>query len=130
MAGRGTDIKLSPEVVECGGLHVVATQRHQSQRIDRQLIGRSARQGDPGSAQFFVSAEDALLERYGPWLARGMKRAAQREGELNIDVDAHVRKIQQRAEQIGYTRRRQLFRYDNYRDGVMSKLAGREDCWG
>jgi hypothetical protein len=57
-----------------------------------------------------------------------MKRAAQRVGELQVDLDSHVRKIQRRAEQIGYARRRQLFRYDNYRDGVMSKLAGREDC--
>ena len=55
MAGRGTDIKLSPGVAELGGLHVVGTERHESRRIDRQLRGRCARQGDPGSSQFFIS---------------------------------------------------------------------------
>ena len=66
MAGRGTDIRLSLRARESGGLHVIATERHSSQRIDRQLFGRSGRQGDPGSAQAFVSAEDDLLVRYSP----------------------------------------------------------------
>src|SRR5205807_10341705 len=66
MAGRGTDIKLSHGIPELGGLHVIATERHESGRVDRQLFGRSARQGDPGSAQAFVSAEDELIRRYLP----------------------------------------------------------------
>jgi preprotein translocase subunit SecA len=61
MAGRGTDIKLEPEVTTNGGLHVIATEMHSSARIDRQLVGRSARQGDPGTFQFFLSLEDELL---------------------------------------------------------------------
>src|SRR5207237_9896602 len=66
MAGRGTDIKLGPGVAEAGGLHVLGTERHEARRIDRQLAGRAGRQGDPGSAQFFLSLEDELLEGLGP----------------------------------------------------------------
>jgi preprotein translocase subunit SecA len=78
MAGRGTDIKPPPEVIEAGGLHVLGTERHESLRIDRQLAGRAGRQGDPGSAQFFLSLEDELLEGLGPetkerWAAFGKR---------------------------------------------------------
>src|SRR5262249_23468715 len=66
MAGRGTDIKLGPGVAEAGGLHVIGTQRHEALRIDRQLAGRAGRQGAPGSAQFFLSLDDELLEALGP----------------------------------------------------------------
>jgi preprotein translocase subunit SecA len=66
MAGRGTDIRLGTGVAELGGLHVIATERHESRRVDRQLFGRSARQGDPGSAQAFISIEDELFRRYLP----------------------------------------------------------------
>src|SRR6185369_14138706 len=65
MAGRGTDIKPADEVLLAGGLHVIGTERHEALRIDRQLIGRAGRQGDPGSAQFYVSLEDELLEALG-----------------------------------------------------------------
>ena len=76
LAGRGTDIQLAPEVVPRGGLHVVVAECHDSRRVDRQLIGRCARQGDPGSAQMFVSAEDSLIQRFGPWLGEFMQRHA------------------------------------------------------
>ncbi|QNN24538.1 prepilin peptidase [Planctomycetales bacterium ZRK34] len=66
MAGRGTDIKLAPRVVETGGLHVISLQRHDSKRVDRQLIGRCARQGDPGSYEFILSLQDPLLKRHAP----------------------------------------------------------------
>lgn len=72
MAGRGTDIALGPGVAECGGLHVIGTERHESRRVDRQLAGRAGRQGEPGSAQTFVSADDELLQRFLP---RGSHRA-------------------------------------------------------
>ena len=65
MAGRGTDIKLSDEIRELGGLCVIGTERHESRRIDNQLRGRSGRQGDPGYTQFFVSMEDDLMIRFG-----------------------------------------------------------------
>jgi preprotein translocase subunit SecA len=68
MAGRGTDIHLAPEVSASGGLHVILTEFHESARIDRQLFGRSARQGEPGSVQAMVSLEDEVFKRYAPWL--------------------------------------------------------------
>src|SRR5262245_56925414 len=78
MAGRGTDIKPAPEVLAAGGLHVLGTERHEALRIDRQLAGRSGRQGDRGSAQFFLSLEDEWLEglgqeRYAALKERGRK---------------------------------------------------------
>jgi len=83
MAGRGTDIKLGDGVAEAGGLHVIATERHESGRIDRQLFGRSGRQGDPGSAQAFVSVEDELIQRYLPGPARRLLASAwQRDSKL------------------------------------------------
>jgi preprotein translocase subunit SecA len=97
MAGRGTDIKLAPGVAEAGGLHVIATEYHEAGRIDRQLFGRSGRQGDPGSFEVIASLEDELLARYGgwwprggrwagslvraPWMARWIFRCAQRRAE-------------------------------------------------
>jgi preprotein translocase subunit SecA len=74
MAGRGTDIKLAPGVPELGGLHVIATERHDARRIDRQLFGRCGRQGDPGTAEAIISLEDELIDVYGGdvqnWLAK------------------------------------------------------------
>ncbi len=70
MAGRGTDIRLGPGVAERGGLHVVLTEYHESRRVDRQLFGRAARQGDQGSCEAIVSLEDELYAVYVPWLTR------------------------------------------------------------
>jgi preprotein translocase subunit SecA len=77
MAGRGTDIELGPGVAERGGLHVVLTEFHDSQRVDRQLFGRAARQGDPGSARAIVSLEDTLFARHAPWLRQAAQGLAQ-----------------------------------------------------
>ncbi len=82
MAGRGTDIKLTPEVAAKGGLHVIGTERHESLRIDRQLAGRCARQGDPGHAQFFVSLEDELFEAFGEKPAARLRKRHKGRGEL------------------------------------------------
>ena len=77
MAGRGTDIKLRPGVAEIGGMHLIAVEPNESLRVDRQLIGRVGRQGDPGSYQFFISADDALLLRFGRRLSKRMKSLPQ-----------------------------------------------------
>ncbi len=82
MAGRGTDIKLGEGIADLGGLHVVGTERHESRRIDRQLAGRSARQGDPGHCQFFVSVEDEILEAYGEKPAARLRKRYRGRGEL------------------------------------------------
>jgi preprotein translocase subunit SecA len=82
MAGRGTDIKLTAEIIAKGGLHVIGTERHESLRIDRQLAGRCARQGDPGHAQFFVSLEDELFEAFGEKPAARLRKRYRGKGEL------------------------------------------------
>ena len=83
MAGRGTDIKLSPEVKAAGGLAILGTERHESRRVDRQLRGRAGRQGDPGSSQFFISLEDDLMRMFGSErIAKVMDFAGYKEGEV------------------------------------------------
>src|SRR5205085_6172426 len=99
MAGRGTDIKPSREVIEAGGLHVLGTERHEALRIDRQLAGRAGRQGDPGSAQFMLSLEDELLEGLGPAKQERLRAIGQRGG--NVDWNSYARlftKAQRRVE--------------------------------
>jgi preprotein translocase subunit SecA len=98
MAGRGTDIKLSPGVAQLGGLHVLAIERNLSRRIDRQLMGRAARQGDPGSGQFFVSANDELVGHHGPDLARRFKALPHVAGEVSADLAREICAVQRRAE--------------------------------
>lgn len=118
MAGRGTDIKPDDDALSRGGLHVIVTEHHDAQRIDRQLVGRAARQGDVGSAQYFVSADDDLLLRYGDWLRRVMQRAAPQTGstDLREDFSTAVRTVQIEAERQRYLERRQLFLEDNRRN--------------
>lgn len=114
MAGRGTDIRLGDGVADLGGLHLIGMERHESQRIDRQLIGRVARQGDPGSCQFFLSAEDPLLVRFAPRLRRRMSRLPQQDGEILADLSRPVRRAQQRAESLAIQQRRRLVAYDDW----------------
>lgn len=120
MAGRGTDIKLEPGVADLGGLYVIGTTRHQSRRIDRQLKGRSARQGDPGASQFYISFEDALLRMFtSPRITSLLQRVRPPEGEpisakiLNRSVET----AQKRVEQRNYTVRKHTLEYDD----VMNK---------
>ncbi len=83
MAGRGTDIKLSPEVKAAGGLAIIGTERHESRRVDRQLRGRAGRQGDPGSSVFFVSLEDDLMRLFSSdRIASVMDKLGFKEGEM------------------------------------------------
>lgn len=120
MAGRGTDIKLEPGVAELGGLHVIGTTRHQSRRIDKQLRGRSGRQGDKGSSQFYVSFEDSLLRLFAsPRLTAVIQRFRPPEGEpisakmLNKSIETAQKRIEQR----NYTIRKHTLEYDD----VMNK---------
>lgn len=123
MAGRGTDIRLGAGTGALGGLHVLGVECHQSQRVDRQLTGRAARQGDPGACRFFVSAEDQLLVRNAPTLARRLKQQAGPSGEIKGDFTAQVAKAQQRAERDGAALRRQLLANDAWLEDVLATLA-------
>lgn len=111
MAGRGTDIKLGAGVAELGGLHVIATEHHESGRVDRQLIGRSARQGDPGSAQQFASAEDELVKRFLPKpMVQSLKMATGVLGGALFD------RAQSRAQAMAYRQRQNVLRSDTWLD--------------
>ena len=120
MAGRGTDIKLSPEVKEAGGLAIIGTERHESRRVDRQLRGRSGRQGDPGSSVFFVSLEDNLMRLFASErIARVMDKLGFKEGEM-IEagiVNKGIERAQKKVEENNFGIRKRLLEYDD----VMNK---------
>ena len=123
MAGRGTDIKLGKDVVRLGGLHVIGTERHESARVDRQLMGRAARQGDPGSYQFFVSAEDQLITQHAPEIGARMRLAAGTNGETGHDFTEDVGKVQQRVEKLYFEQRKQMFAHERWKKNVLAALA-------
>ncbi len=118
MAGRGTDIRLGPGVAELGGLHVIATERFEARRIDRQLFGRCARQGDPGSAQAFVSLEDELSRKYRSKLANRRLRILGRQGEEISSAfwRRRIEALQRRAESAALRTRRDVLLADNWLD--------------
>ena len=120
MAGRGTDIKLSPEVKAAGGLAIIGTERHESRRVDRQLRGRSGRQGDPGSSLFFISLEDKLMRLFGSErIATVMDRLGFKEGEMleSPMISRQVERAQKKVEENNFGIRKRLLEYDD----VMNK---------
>jgi preprotein translocase subunit SecA len=124
MAGRGTDIKPDPQVISAGGLHVLGTERHEALRIDRQLVGRSGRQGDPGSAQFFLSLEDELLEALGQSRQEALKRKGQRGGDGDWSgYQPLFVKAQKRAEARHFRSRVDLMVHEKQRQEVLKDLG-------
>ena len=120
MAGRGTDIKLGTGVAEVGGLHVIGTERHEARRIDRQLRGRCARQGDPGSSHFFISLEDDLMRLFGSdRIVKVMERVGLEEGQelTHPLLNRSIQQAQKRVEQHNFQRRKHTLEYDD----VMNK---------
>ncbi|GAB4156621.1 MAG: preprotein translocase subunit SecA [Winogradskyella sp.] len=116
MAGRGTDIKLSQEVKEAGGLAIVGTERHDSRRVDRQLRGRAGRQGDPGSSQFYVSLEDNLMRLFGSErIAKMMDRMGLKEGEViqHSMISKSIERAQKKVEENNFGVRKRLLEYDD-----------------
>ena len=116
MAGRGTDIKLSKETIAAGGLAIVGTERHDSRRVDRQLRGRSGRQGDPGSSQFFVSLEDNLMRLFGSERIAGlMDRMGHKDGEViqHGMVSKSIERAQKKVEENNFGMRKRLLEYDD-----------------
>ncbi len=116
MAGRGTDIKLGEGVKEAGGLAIIGTERHDSRRVDRQLRGRSGRQGDPGSSQFFVSLEDDLMRKFGSErIAKLMDRLGLKEGEVitHSMVSKSIERAQKKVEENNFGIRKRLLEYDD-----------------
>ena len=116
MAGRGTDIKLTPEVKKAGGLAIVGTERHDSRRVDRQLRGRSGRQGDPGSSQFYVSLEDNLMRLFGSdRVAKMMDKMGLEEGEViqHSMMTKSIERAQKKVEENNFGVRKRLLEYDD-----------------
>ena len=128
MAGRGTDIKLGPGVTDVGGLYVLGTERHESRRIDRQLRGRCARQGDPGASKFFISFEDDLMRNFGAAdrMTKIMERFGLEEGQelehpwLNKSVET----AQKRVEQRNYLSRKHTLEYDDVMNSQREVVYG------
>jgi len=116
MAGRGTDIKLSKEVLDSGGLAIIGTERHDSRRVDRQLRGRAGRQGDVGSSQFYVSLEDNLMRLFGSErVAKMMDRMGLKEGEMiqHSMISKSIERAQKKVEENNFGIRKRLLEYDD-----------------
>jgi preprotein translocase subunit SecA len=120
MAGRGTDIVLGEGVVELGGLHIIGTERHESRRIDNQLRGRAARQGDPGSTRFYTSLEDDLMRLFGSGRVSGMMERLGLDEDTPIEhklITRALENAQKKVEQYHFGMRKQVLEYDD----VMNK---------
>ena len=127
MAGRGTDIKLGPGDITLGGLYVIGTQRHESRRVDNQLIGRCGRQGDPGNAVFLLSLEDPILQHLLPRKKLLLlRRRAQ--GKWGAEIkNVHVRRLFARAqlkvESLHFRQRQQLLEYEDWLNKVYHQMG-------
>jgi len=116
MAGRGTDIKLTPESVEAGGLYILGTERHESRRIDNQLRGRAGRQGDPGESRFYISLEDDLIRRFaGDSIKKNMERVGMTADEVieSRFISKTIESSQERVEKYNFEIRKHLIEYDD-----------------
>ncbi len=119
MAGRGTDIKLGPGVAEIGGLHVLGTERHEARRIDNQLRGRSGRQGDAGSSQFFLSFDDDLMRVFAPeWTVKALSWIGWEEGQpiYHTRISKGIERAQKKVEERNFEIRKSLLEYDEVMD--------------
>jgi preprotein translocase subunit SecA len=130
MAGRGTDIKLGEGVAALGGLHVIGTERHESRRIDRQLRGRCARQGDPGSSHFFISLEDDLMRLFGSdRIVKVMEKVGLEEGQEleHFMLNKSIETAQKRVEQQNFQRRKRTLEYDDVMNKQREVIYGFRD---
>ena len=119
LAGRGTDIRLDDKAKSHGGLHVIVSEPHELQRIDRQLVGRCARQGEPGSAQTFLSAEDAFVQDHAPWLAGPIVKSSDSHSEVRLDLSERIISVQRAIEKRQAHLRMMLMRQDQARNSLI-----------
>ena len=119
LAGRGTDITLSDESRAHGGLHVIVAEPHDLYRVDRQLIGRCARGGDPGSTRTFLAAEDSLVQQYAPWLRRSILSATRERNMAPIELQNQIRTVQKKVERQQAVGRMEMLKQDLDRDNVL-----------
>jgi preprotein translocase subunit SecA len=125
MAGRGTDIKLGPGVVDAGGLHIIGTERHEARRIDNQLRGRSGRQGDPGSSRFYLSLEDDLMRIFGPERIKSAMTMLGLPEDTPIEhrwITSAIEKAQRKVEAHNFEIRKHVLRYDDVMEKQRSSI--------
>src|SRR5436305_5029736 len=130
MAGRGTDIKFGPGVVQSGGLAILGAERHESRRVDRQLRGRAGRQGDPGTSQFFVSLEDDLMRMFGSdRIASLMDRMGYKEGEViqHSMISKSIERAQKKVEENNFGIRKRLLEYDDVMNKQRTVIYGKRN---
>jgi len=128
MAGRGTDIKLTPEVKTAGGLAIIGTERHDSRRVDRQLIGRAGRQGDPGTSQFYASLEDDLMRMFGSdRISKVMDTFGHKEGDViqHSLITKSIERAQKKVEENNFGIRKRLLEYDDVMNSQRNKIYQR-----
>ncbi|MDH3639278.1 MAG: preprotein translocase subunit SecA [Gammaproteobacteria bacterium] len=123
MAGRGADIPLGTGVVDLGGLYVIGSEPHEAERIDRQLAGRCARQGDPGVYRLFVSAEDHVIQQFDTDLATKILNSLSRGGELHRNFSKELSRLQKRISRKQFEQRQQLFRRDKWLEQVLANAS-------
>lgn len=128
LAGRGTDIKLDPVVNRLGGLHVIVTEHHALARVDRQLIGRSARCGDPGSARFYLSAGDQLFGQQAPWISRAINRSIGSQ-TIHPSLSNRVRRVQAEMQSKATSVRWQMLQLDREHESLLNPNDNLSGCW-
>ena len=121
LAGRGTDIRLDPSVCRSGGLHLIAVEHQTLDRVDRQLIGRCARGGDPGSVRFFLSAQDTLAQTHAPWIGRAILRWDKQGRRGSLRLDRHVARAQQKQQQIQAAERMRSLQSDQRSEALLAR---------
>ena len=128
LAGRGTDIKLDPNVRQLGGLHVIVTEHHALARVDRQLIGRCARCGDPGSARFYLSSEDQLFCKHAPWISRAIERSFA--GRTFYEsLRRQVCRVQSEMQSKATSVRWQMLQLDRENESILSSNDNLNGCY-
>lgn len=123
MAGRGTDIRPDARALTVGGLHVIVAEHHTSKRVDRQLAGRAARQGDPGSVRFYVCADDEFLAAAESHLPQRIRKSASENGEADLDIASEISDVQDRLERNNFYRRREMVQRDHWMEAILDTLA-------
>ena len=128
LAGRGTDIKLADSVRQAGGLHVIVTEHHSLARVDRQLVGRCARCGDPGSARFYLSPQDQLFREQAPWIARAITRSYPTAG-ASTGITNQVHRAQAEMQNKATSVRWQLLQLDRENESLLTSSDDLSGCW-
>ena len=133
LAGRGTDIALAPSVKARGGLHVIVTERHSLSRVDRQLIGRCARCGDPGTARYYMASDDDLIANHAPWIGRAIERQI-RAGETRFSsndhsIQRHIARTQVSLQRRATQMRMQLLELDQETQSLLDHEPDLAGCW-